>query len=157
MTQRIADIITATLTRPADTTPYAAGDLVANSTTAGSVTPLTFNAGASQGSVLFARIRKTNTGVSNAVFRLHLFTVSPTVTNGDNGAFLASGPTGYLGWIDIVVDKAFASGAYGDGVADFLDVPFVLAGTLYGLLESRLAYPPGNAEVFTVEIGVARR
>ena len=56
MTQRIADIVTATLTRPADTTAYASGDLVANSTTAGSVTPLTFNAGASQGSVLFARI-----------------------------------------------------------------------------------------------------
>ena len=29
-------------TRPGDTTPYASGDLVANSTTAGSVVPLTF-------------------------------------------------------------------------------------------------------------------
>ena len=35
-------IATASFTRPADTTAYASGDLVANSTTAGSVIPMTF-------------------------------------------------------------------------------------------------------------------
>jgi hypothetical protein len=37
----LINTVSATFTRPSDTTAYASGDLVANSTTAGSVTPLT--------------------------------------------------------------------------------------------------------------------
>jgi hypothetical protein len=38
------NIVSARFTRPSDTTAYASGDLVANSTTAGSVVPMSFPA-----------------------------------------------------------------------------------------------------------------
>src|SRR6185437_974597 len=83
--------LSANFTRPADTTAYATGDLVANSTTAGSVTPLSFTApryATGSGQVRRARLKKSTNTTTNATFRLHLYATSPTPTNGDNGAWL---------------------------------------------------------------------
>jgi hypothetical protein len=148
----------ANFTRPADTTAYASGDLVANSTTAGSVTPLSFAPTMNAGGVLKVRrayIYKTNTGVTNSTFRLHLYTASPTVSNGDNGAFVSNQHATYLGYIEVVVGLAFAAAAAGWGAATIgaeMAANVAAAPTLYGLLEARGAYTPGNAEVITVTI-----
>lgn len=146
----------ANFTRPADATAYASGDLVANSTTAGSVTPLTLTCGrgssgsAATGLIRRIKIHKTNTGVTNSNFRVHLYSASPTCTNGDNGAWLTTQAAGYLGAFDVTVDRAFSDGAAGVGVpVAGNDVAFT-AQTVYGLIEARGAYTPGNAEVFTV-------
>lgn len=83
----------ASFVRPADTTAYAVGDLVANNTSAGSVTPMSFTVGRdadSGGMIRRIRLRKTGTSVSNALFRLHLYSASPTPSNGDNGAWLTN-------------------------------------------------------------------
>jgi hypothetical protein len=144
--------------RPADTTAYAVGDLVANNTTAGSVTPLSWTLGrVNDGYVTIrrARLKKSTTGVTNAQFRLHLFGATPTVTNGDNGAWLPTQST-YLGWIDITLDKVFSDAAEGIGVptvgSEIIAPCLSGAQTIKGLLEARAAYTPGNAETFTVEI-----
>ena len=150
----------ATVTRPADTTAYASGDLVANSTTALSVTPMSFTVSASSGggtSIFKMRMSKTGTGVTNAAFRLHLFGVSPTVTNGDNGAFLPSQAANYLGALDVPSMTAFSDGAVGNGFpmigSAILYKPS--SGTvIYGLLEARGAYTPASAEVFTCTLEV---
>jgi hypothetical protein len=67
----------ATFTRPADTNVYASGDLVANSTTAGSVAPMAFTIGRDAlgkgGMVRRVRLRKSGTSITNASFRLHLY------------------------------------------------------------------------------------
>jgi hypothetical protein len=148
--------------RPADTTAYASGDLVANSTTAGSVTPLEFRVGRDvrRGvTVLRARIKKSGTSVASAAFRLHLYRRSPTVTNGDNGAWLTDKAADYLGAIDVTDMKAFSDGAMGIGqpeVGSTISALPQVNNTLYGLLEARAGYTPASAETFDITLeGVA--
>lgn len=150
----------ANFTRPADTTAYASGDLVANSTTAGSVTPMTLTIGrlssgsGASGMIRRARLRKTGTSVTNASFRLHLYRSSPTVSNGDNGAWLTNNVADYVGALDITVDRAFTDGASGNGTPITGSEINFSHQTYYGLLEARAAYTPANAEVFTLELEV---
>lgn len=150
----------ANFTRPGDTTAYAIGDLVANSTTAGSVVPLSFSiARVAAGSVCIrkARLKKSGTSTTNASFRLHLYTSSPgTITNGDNGAWSTS-HSGYVGSFDFAAADAlaFTDAAAINGTpvkGSEISVKLASGQTLYGLLEARAAYTPGNAEVFTVEL-----
>lgn len=145
----------ATFTRPNDTTTYAGGDLVANSTTAGSVTPMAFTvAPVPAGSFFVRRCRlyKSGANVNNAAFRLHLWSVSPTPANGDNGAFSTSGSASYLGALDVPSMLAFTDGAAGSGyplVGSSITVKLSSGQIVYGLLEARGAYPPAASEVFT--------
>lgn len=144
----------ATFTRPANTTAYASGQAVANSTTAGSVVPLRFQNVSTGGAVRIdaARVRKTGTGVTNASFRLHLFTQSPVPGAGDGASWTAP-VDGYVGAFDVSVDRAFSNGAAGRGLSMTGSYPVTLtipAGVdLYGLVEARGAYTPSSAEQFT--------
>ena len=147
-------------TRPANTTAYANGDLVANNTTAGSVVALAFGvagAGGQGGKVTRVIIAKSTTNLTNASFNLHLYAKAPTVTNGDNGAIAANGyASNYLGVAAVTVDKAQADGAlgYADVTIPFQCEPGVVE--IYGLLEATAAYTPGNAETIKVAIAVER-
>jgi len=153
---------TSTITRPADTTAYASGDLVANSTTAGSVAALQFafpQAAGSTGDIRAARLQKSGATATNAQFRLHLFTAAPTFTSaGDNsalGTVLVATDKGYLGYIDITAMTAASDCCFGMGAPDNArgSIPFTTTGTtLYGVLEARAAYTPASAEVFTVAL-----
>lgn len=150
----------ASFTRPADTTAYASGDLVANSTTAGSVTPMTFTiARLAAGSVTIrkGRLRKTGTSTTNAGFRLHLYTVSPTVTNGDNGVWLSNQSASYIGAIDFSSSNAlaFSDGAGINGaplIGSDINIKLASGQNLFGLLEARAAYTPASAEQFTLTL-----
>ena len=143
-------------TRPADTTAYAAGDLVANSTTAGSVAPVALQGAVEAGGPRLIRrlkLRKSGTGVSNASFRVHLYSTSPTAANGDNAAWSTSGVAGYLGALDVTIDRAFTDGAAGFGVpVAGSEITVDAAGAIFALVEARAAYTPVSAEVFTLEL-----
>jgi hypothetical protein len=148
-----------TVTRPADVTAYASGDLVANSTVAGTVTPMSFKVArdAKRGVVVpRCRISKSGTNVTNAAFRLHLYAESSTPANGDNGAFSTNKAGKYLGYLDVASMQAFSDGAAGIGVpgqgSAMLMQPVAGSLVLYGLLEARGAYTPASAEVFTVTL-----
>lgn len=145
-------------TRPNDTTAYASGDLIANSTTAGSVTPMTFKFWGNATKIMKAEVARSSTSVTNATFRLHLYNDSPTVANGDNGA-ISSTMSGYQGYIDIVgTGTAFSNGAVAHGIyvnnAVFAPLYIVLDkdDKVYGLLEARGAYTPTAQETFTVSL-----
>lgn len=149
----------ATFTRPADTTAYSIGDLVANTTTAGSVTPLSFQLGNmfAQGAFRLTRVRisKSGTTATNANFRLHLYQSSPVCANGDNGAWSTSKAADWLGNVDVTSMLAFTDGCCGTGSAAAGSELFVRlsAGSIvYGLLEAKAAYTPANAETFTVTL-----
>lgn len=146
----------ARFTRPADITAYADGDAVANSTTAGSVTPLTFS-GVGPGEIVRAGIIKSGVSVTNASFRLHLFSNGTiTAANGDNAAFSTNKAANYLGSFDITVGRAFTDGAAGYGVptsGQGSSMP-VVQDLIYGLLEAKGAYTPASAEVFTVALDI---
>lgn len=156
----------ANFTRPADTTAYASGDLVANSVTAASVVPLSWTAAArvAAGSFLVrrARLKKSTTGVTAATFRLHLYTSDPSassgIANGDNAAW-STNHSGYVGSIDLDISgatgRAFRDSAAVQGapaVGQEINVKLASGQTIYGLLEARGAYTPGNAEIFTVDL-----
>lgn len=149
--------VSASFTRPADTTAYASGDLVANSTTAGSVAPMSFaisRATGKGGMVRRARLRKSGTSVTNASFRIHLYTLSPTLANGDNAAWSSNGVANYVGAIDVTVDKAFTDGAAGNGVPNTGSEINFTSDTYYAVVEARGAYTPVSGETFSVELEI---
>lgn len=149
-------------TRPANTTQYADGDLVANSATAGSVTPLKFsmNGLGRSGIVRRARISKTTNVATAATFSLHLFDSEPTVGNGDNGALaVATNLDSWLGKIAVDMSSGAEAGAsavitqVSAAVAIGVSKP-VAGGVIYGLIEAGGTYTPGSAEVFTVHLEI---
>lgn len=160
---RTSQMVSATLTRPSDTTAYASGDLVANSTTAGSVTLLSWSI--PEGGLWLQRVRltSTNANVTNASFRLWLTTDSAmSFANGDNGALsLSSGLAiaDVIGYVDIALD-ALVTGVGAIGLATYDAGLFPIygassangRGTVYGFLEARAAYTPASAEVFTIHL-----
>jgi hypothetical protein len=149
----------ASFTRPADTTAYASGDLVANSTTAGSVSPLSLTvAPVNNGTGVIRRVwlQKSGTSLTNASFRVHLYAQSTAITcaNGDNSAWSTNSVAGYIGSYDVTMDRAFTDGAKGFGLPSIGQELFFAApnGTraILALLEARAAYTPASAEVFTL-------
>lgn len=150
---------TANFVRPANATAYSLNKLVANNVTAGSVTPMTFTVGRVTAGAFFirrAKIKKSSNSVTTCSFRLHLYSALPTVTNGDGGVWL-SVESGYLGSLDVTIDKQFSDAASGVGVPIIgSDISFVLASgtSVYGLLEARSAYTPASAETITVYLEV---
>ena len=166
-------VVSAQFDRPADTTAYASGDLVANNTTAGSVTALTFSfpsdntpgnstALADKSILRIERVlmSKSGTGVTNAAFRIHLLTQNPAatspvgITNGDNGIFSVN-KAGYVGYIDIAAMNAMKDGAVGFA---WPTGPMTSPeeASLFGFIEARGAYTPGSAETFTVTVEALR-
>lgn len=161
----LVSIPSANFNRPADTTAYASGDLVANNTTAGSVTPLSWTApryATGSGQIRLARLKKSAVSVSNAVFRLHLYTASPTIANGDNGVWSTT-HSGYLGSFEFDLTagtgRVFTDASYTTGTPSVgTEAGFDLASgsTIYGLLEARGAYTPASAETFTVDLQIVQ-
>ena len=142
-----------TTTRPADTTAYAAGDLVANSVTAGSVVPLTVTAGISSPCWLRGiTLRHSQASVTNSNFRVWLMNASPTVTNGDNaiiaGTFLAT----VLNEPLVVDVETLLTGGGAIGTSLFDAGMLRIVPTMYALIEARAAYTPASAEVFTLDV-----
>ena len=147
------------LTLPSTNSAYASGDLVANSTTAGSVVPLSWHIGTADEGTMIRRIRikKSTTSVTLASFRVHLYESSPTVTNGDNGVWLSTF-SNYMGAFDVTCDKVFSDASQGVGTPSTGSevVVSVTTGavdkTIYGLVEARAAYDAGDSEILTVTL-----
>lgn len=159
----VACVPSSSFTRPADTTAYASGDLVANNTSAGSVVPMSFpvvRAPLGTACIRRARLKKSGTSTTLASFRLHLYTLKPTCANGDNSAWSTS-HSGYLGSIDLdasgTTGRAWTDGSGVQGspaVGSELTVEAVDGRLVYGLMEARAGYTPVSGEVFTVELEV---
>jgi len=164
--------VSANFTRPADTTAYAQYDRVADSTSAATVLEFTNVARATGEAVRVERIRlrKTGTSLTNAQFRVHLFRTLPTVSANDNAAFSTGGSVlavadiaGYVGTIDITMDKSGTVGARGVGVPTAgTGITCEAAGTsghetsLWCVIEALAAYTPISGEVFTVTLEAAK-
>ena len=154
--------------RPADTTPYTLGDLIANSTTANLVEPMTLStAGLSRGRGIIRRLRlfKDNESTTNANFDVHLFSHEPTVTSGDNETLAVDTARYYLG----VVSVDFTDST--DVVATATDVIKTVAVSpeinfdlhtisaterrIYALLVAADSYTPASGEFFEVTVELA--
>lgn len=156
----LSKVATATLTRPADTTAYASGDLIANSVTAGSVVPLSLTVARANDTT--GMVRKLRGSTSNVAWlgntvRHHLFKLLPTTTVGDNGVF-AGAVNGvasvHIGYADITYDQLFSDGVKGEGVpnvgSEFNFEPSTGTQNIFALLEARGAYAPASAQTFAL-------
>lgn len=141
-----------TFARPANTTTYAAGDLVADNATAGSVTALQWDAGVGY-ALHRVTILTTNVTIANGDFRLWLLRAAPTVANGDNGALGGEFGASVIATVDVALTGSLAgSPGAGWGQASIEPGTLEVGGVVYGLLEARGAYAPLSAQTFTVTL-----
>ena len=118
----------ASFTRPANTTAYVSGQLLANSVTAGSVAAMQHTCQISnivtgaKGTfhIVRAVLKKSTTATSNAAFRIHFWGSDPAastgVVNGDGATMQIKSGATYLGYVDIPsVLAIFSDGAIGVG------------------------------------------
>jgi hypothetical protein len=149
-----------TLTRPADTTAYAAKDAVSNSTSSPSV--LTFSSvgrvNAGTGYITGARLT-TDQSTNVAQYRLHLYAIAPTAIN-DNAAqtLLWADRTKRVGYIDIgpIVTEGSGSDA-ASGLNIDIRLPYKCDTSdtnLYGLLETLTAFTPASAQNFYISLSI---
>lgn len=159
----------ATFKRPADTTAYAAGDLVANSTTAAAVIPLEFDITKIKcraGVIGYLRLYKSTATVTLATFVLHLFAEAPVVTAGDNAALAVASARHFLGsaacdlstgafvaTADVRARFAVLSGTSPALIA-FDNSDKLVKKSLYGLLVATAGYTPASGEQFTVTLEI---
>lgn len=150
----------APITRPANTTAYASGQLVANDTVAANVAPIPVaicRQGGDVGLIKGVRLEKSGTSTANASFRVHLFRTAPTLTNGDGGAYLPTNgrASAEIAYFDVTMDQVYGDGAKGTiGVSERVYTCPATATALYALIEARGAYTPASAELFNVAFEV---
>jgi hypothetical protein len=129
---------TSTLTLPATTTAYTAGQLIANSATAGSVVVPSFAVANSAGGVYIPRLRlTTNDSTSTAwgaqTITVDLWSAAPTFTNGDRGTWSpATGTANHVAQYSCVMSAEYGDGAF-----------------------SECAVTPGNLATFKLASGTA--
>lgn len=151
--------VTATQTRPNNTTAYAAGDVVGTDP----ATNLTFSNVLPDNGVGFvilgARLRIDVAAIpaGMAGFRLHLYNAAPTAI-ADNTAFdLIVGDRGkYLGYVTISTGRDNGATVwYQDNDLNFTGKLAAGSATLYGVLETIGAYTPTASVVKTSTLNVA--
>jgi len=147
------------LARPADTTPYADGDAVSDSTTAPTILSWDLARIVGGGGVIMsAMLHKSAATLTAAAFDLYLFDAEPAAAGFKDNAQLAITDAE---WADCIGGVSFASadgrsvvtGAIWD--SSVLDKPFVAAPTvktIYGVLVARDAYTPASGETLTVTL-----
>jgi hypothetical protein len=150
--------VTASFARPANTTAYASGDIVANNAAGASVVAVQLAVSQRPGrggQITRVMLAKTSTSLTAAAFRVHLFAALPAVTSGDNAALAAAGvAAGYLGAADITMSAAFTDGAYG-AAAVAIDFRLPAGATeIFALVEARDVYTPASAETFKISLAV---
>jgi hypothetical protein len=157
-----AATITTSVTRPLDTTTYAANDAMSNSTSSPAVISFASAARVSGGSGIVTDLLLTSS-IDPALLldcELWLFDSAPTALN-DNAAFALS-DTDVLKLVG-VVPLTLATTTAGSGTSSFahaqnLNIGFTCVGgtTLYGLLKAKNAYVPASGEVLTLRAKVVR-
>jgi len=158
------NIRTSEFTRPADTTQYAVGDAVSNSTSAPTVMTFTGVTRVNGGGGMLKKVRlvKGDVDVVASSFRLHLFIgSSPPSAIADNAAFtlLYSNRAKRFGSVDLTTITEGAGSDCAEIVA-LPDIPFVVDDSnnnVYGILTAQGTYTPASAEKFFVEITVESR
>jgi hypothetical protein len=143
-------------TRPANTTAYVAGYQVANSTTAGSVVPLSWTVARANGGNFYIRRVKmslSSKSVTNTKFTIHFYTATPTIAAGDGAAW----STTLANWIcsmTVTVNFVGTDVSTGIGLPDEGNECNGVAGgsteTIYGLVVADAAYTPASGETITV-------
>ncbi len=154
------NVSSVTITRPANTTAYAAGDVVGQADTGTAANAGTgilefTNIGEGMVAILCAQLRVDLTAVTSGManMRLHLYSEAPAAVL-DNAAWdlsAAGDRSKYLGYIDIGTPADVGSTLFVR--ADGLNMATLLVGTsIFGVLQTIGAYTPASGTVYTVTL-----
>lgn len=134
MSPRVFSAAFTTLTRPANTTPYGAGESISDNATAGSVTALSATLSDVNDDPITLcdiLINSTDTGLAGKKLRANLFNSNPTsnsgVGAGDNAAY-SQKKAGYIGTFVGTLESGFSDGTVGRLVPSFRDTNYTPAG-----------------------------
>jgi len=145
-----------TLTRPANTTAYAAKDAISDSDSAPTILSFTVANRVSGGTgyIVGARL-STSQSTNVARHRLHLFRSTPTPIN-DNAAYtlLTANFAIRIGYIDFAACQTEGSGSdVANSQNMTIRLPYICAATtLFGALETLDAFTPASAQVYKIEL-----
>lgn len=151
MTIRVSE---ASVTRPANTTTYTAGDVVGDPA-AGAGEALEFFSDQS-GIVRNALLVDSAAETTKPDIDLLLFDAKPTIA-ADNAAFaVTDAQMERLVGVVSFAGSSFKTGASGNGAIQVtgLDIAYSANKKLYGVLVARNAYIPISAEKFTVRLSI---
>ncbi len=149
-----------TLTRPANTTAYGAGDAITSATAAAvsmSISNAVQKAGGS-GRIERMRLVKDDTNVTNADFSAHVFNQADGVgITDDNDALVIdySDRGAYIADVDFATMATITGGAQTPWLT--VDIPFTAGDDktdLLVLLEADGAYTPTSGNVFTLYLDI---
>ncbi len=152
--------IVASYTRPGDTTTYASGDVICNSTSSPVV--LTFanmvQSVGLGGVIQNARMIFAAAPTLKLDADLYLFDTSPTIQNVNAAWAPSTSDLGNLVGVISFFSSTFKSGS-SNGIMDIqnLGLAFQCASgstSLFGILVARNAYVPANGEVFKIRLAV---
>lgn len=153
---------TAEITRPANTTAYAVGDVVTGTVAA----VLEFANLAAYpnglGRVIGGSIQKSTANITNAKFRLWLYAGTIATVGADNAPAVLryADKESYLGTVEFPLMVQDGSSVFSAiAIDNELSIPFKCIGAkrnLYGVLVAEGAYAPGNAETFFIRLAVER-
>jgi hypothetical protein len=150
--------IAASFTRPADTTAYAALDVVGPAVTAN----VTFTAVAREagGSGYIVGLRLwTNQSTNVAQFKVHFYHTAPTAI-ADNAAFtlLWANRDKRIGSVTLPTAATEGTGSDAASASDFtLRIPYKAAAAsqdIYAIVETLTIFTPASAQVFYIELAV---
>lgn len=142
----------ASFIRAANTTQYAAGDVVNGD---GVLVPIALPVNQPGGVISSVRLTKSGEVLTLSTFRVHFFSAS-FATDADNAIFtkLHANRASYLGFVDLPI---MVNDGTGSGAAftkdDDLRIPFP-GETVYAVIVAVGAYTPASAEVFNLGIGI---
>lgn len=143
-----------TITRPADTTAYTAGDVVGATAAA-----ITFaDIGASFGSIVITdadlRIDVSSVPAGMTSFRLHLYNETPPSALADNAAWdLPSGDrASYLGYVDIGTPEDVGSTLFVQTDGTAVKTVQMKTPNLYGYLVTNGGFTPTSAAVKSIRL-----
>lgn len=156
--------------RPADTTAYSAGDLIANvTTTSPQITPLTWLVSFNNDDLVAIsrfKLRTNDAAFAGKQVNLWLFESLPVLGVGDNGALASGAQVSESDFIDKIA-FTLGSTAFSDGWITGFAVPSIsslliarpVSGgkTLFGILESVGAVTPGSGKTWTARLEIAER
>lgn len=136
------------VTRPADTTAYAAGDVVGAAAAAISFPNLGPSGAAIMITSVALEVDETSVPAGMTSFRLHLYSVTPPSALADNAVWdLPSGDrASYVGYVDLGTPVDVGSTLYVQ--TDQINKQVLMAGTgLFGYLVTNGGYTPASASV----------
>lgn len=140
----------ASFTRPANTTAYAAGDVISNSASA--TTKMEFACGTLFGANIVSAMFKTNNPLFVGKVRLWLTNNSAYTVVADNAAQAMAYASSEIGYIDVTMSATGTACAVG-GVSNFC-IPFKpdALGKIYGWFETTVIQTPTSAQQFSAEL-----